>query len=103
MKAYSRYIILFLAAIVCGSAYSMPGADVAAVEQLSASTDITVRSGGVEVSNHTDAAVQVAVYDITGRKIKETAVDSGQVAFVELPKGCFIVKAGRQSKRVLVR
>lgn len=58
--------------------------------------------GGVELYVPADGTETFTVYSITGQVIKTVNVAQGST-FVELPKGCYIIKCARWSKKVVVK
>lgn len=58
-------------------------------------------NGGVELSVP-DGVETFVFYSITGQVIKQVQVSAGIVT-VDLPRGCYIIKCSRWSKKVVVK
>lgn len=103
IKALGYALVMSL--VVPSVALSAPtGADIAqtgAAEQ----TQPQMRAvpSGVEVSNLTDAEVDVQMFSITGSMILQTTVPAGEIVRVELSPGIYIVRADGHAVRLLVR
>lgn len=95
--------ILILALALATS--SAVGAAAAPVADLSASVptaQVKVVQGGVELSVADDAAETFHIYSITGQMIKAVDLQQG-TRQVELPRGCYIIKCSKWSKKVVVK
>jgi hypothetical protein len=99
-----RFILTSMLALLltCGSvavsAQSHVGAQISAVEEVSTIKPI---AGGVEISSNDDASRRYYVFSITGQTVKSGEVSGNAV--VELPRGCYIVKCGGVSKKIVVK
>ena len=77
-----------------GAATGVEGVDTAAARIYSANGNIII------------AAVEdgeAAVYDFTGRLIKNISVEAGDNTEVPILPGCYIVKAGTKTQSVIVK
>lgn len=76
----------------------------AGVAQDSGAGDVTVRpvAGGVEIAVSSDEPVEVTVWDITGQAVVRVSAASSAVTRIDLPRGCYIVRAGTVTKRIAV-
>ncbi len=68
-----------------------------------ASTAIKVRTAGVDIVVDGEQPVQVQIYAITGQLVTALEAPAGEVTSIELPAGCYIVRAGDASQRVVIR
>lgn len=99
MKRLIRISILCLAAIF-GSATSFVIAADDQVEVVAAESVAQSVEGGIRLSASGREGFEI--YSITGQKVKAVAVEDSSVK-VELPKGCYIVRTAKWSKKVVVR
>lgn len=56
--------------------------------------------GGIDLSATPRTCFEI--YSITGQRLKSATVEGGTVK-VELPKGCYIVRCAKWSKKVIVK
>lgn len=64
---------------------------------------VAPRPGALRLQSVGDKPVEVAIYSITGQKVKQLVLDAGETLMVELPAGYYIVKTPEGSHRVLVK
>lgn len=99
MKRLFRIAILCMAAVFGSAASFVAMADdqveAVAVESVAQSVE-----GGIRLQ--ASGRVGFEIYSITGQKVKAVAVEDSSVK-VELPKGCYIVRTAKWSKKVVVR
>lgn len=99
MKRIFRIAILCLAAAFGSTAGFVVAADdqveVVAAQSVAQSVDGGIRLSATDRENF-------EIYSITGQKVKAVAVEDSAVK-VELPKGCYIVRTAKWSKKVVVR
>ena len=99
MKRIFRIMMLCMLALFGAGAGFVAVADdpveVAADESRAQSVD-----GGIRLTSSAREAFEI--YSITGQKVKSVAVEGSSVK-VDLPKGCYIVRTARWSKKVVVR
>lgn len=82
----------------------MPTVSAAGVHPEVAEATVEVRSAAVEVTNSGSEAMEVAIYAVTGRLVRQATVGAGAAELFELPAGYYIVKAGSApAVRVLVK
>ncbi len=98
-----QYIALFLAACAA-PAYAVEDMH-HAIEEPSRTPDCTiiVRMGAVEVVNSSEAPVEVEIYAITGTRVGGGKVESHSDVRFELAAGCYIVRAGTTTARIMVK
>ena len=98
-----QYIALFLAACAA-PAYA---ADVVrnVVEEPVRTPDctITVQMGAVELDNSSEASAEVEIYAITGTRVAGGRVEGHSDVRFELAAGCYIVRAGTTTARIMVK
>ncbi|WP_295730980.1 hypothetical protein [uncultured Muribaculum sp.] len=58
-------------------------------------------SGGIELTTPGDAPCCFYIYSITGQMVKSAEISGSAV--VELPRGCYIIKCAKWSKKVVVK
>lgn len=66
-------------------------------------TTIKVRAAGVDIVVDGDMSVQVVIYAITGQQVTAVKAPAGQTTSIDLPAGCYIVRAADASQRVVIR
>ncbi len=107
MKIYFRYIILFLAAVVCGmtAQASASGSfeNAGELPDESLKPVVSLADGVLEVENPSLEDCPVTVVAITGRIVRQTSVAPGDKLKIELPAGIYVVKAGNTASRIAVR
>lgn len=100
-----------MTSITLALALMMPGVEAVAAPAAThdgVSSSITAQPsakpvhGGLELTVPGDDTVTFTIYSITGQVIKTVNVGGGS-AHVELPKGCYIIKCARWSKKVIVK
>lgn len=64
--------------------------------------EISVKSGGIDIVVSGSTNADVTVYAITGQIVKHLQITEG-TNHIELAAGCYIVRVGRLSKRVVVK
>lgn len=74
--------------------------DVADVSDASAAT-VKVTDSGVEIHLAGEESMELTVYAITGQIVKSQSVEPGVTA-IELSRGYYIVRIGREAKRVVI-
>lgn len=68
----------------------------------SAEPTIKINSGNLEISVPDDTIYNFNIYSITGQLVKTLKLSDG-TASVELPRGCYIVKCEKWSKKIVIR
>lgn len=58
--------------------------------------------GGIEISIAENQKMSFLIFSITGQLIKKIEI-IGKANRIDLPKGCYIVKSGKWSKKMVVR
>ncbi|WP_278744453.1 T9SS type A sorting domain-containing protein [Muribaculum intestinale] len=58
-------------------------------------------SGGIEITVQGESSSTFYIYSITGQMVK--SVDISGNTFIDLPRGCYIIKCASWSKKVVVR
>ncbi len=100
MRMIKRYLstLVIALALACGSVGAVASEARPVVE-----AQVTVRAGSgyLELANPGDATKRFYVYSITGQLVKSVDVQGTMV--VELPQGCYIVKCGSFSRKVVVK
>lgn len=57
--------------------------------------------GAVELTAPGTGQLTFHIFSITGQLVKTVSIE-GETARIELPRGCYVVKCGRWSKKVLI-
>lgn len=71
-------------------------------ELQSKTASIKITESGLEISNTDDENIEVYVYALTGKLVKQVNVASGTYT-IELSPGFYIVKCGSITKRVAIK
>lgn len=99
MKRLLRILTLSFAATFAAASEFVAAADdqieVVANESVAESV-----AGGIKLSATGREGFEI--YSITGQKVKSVAVEDSSTK-VDLPKGCYIVRTAKWSKKVVVR
>lgn len=72
--------------------------------ELSQSADapkLAAAQGCIIITAGTDNSANFDIYSITGQLVKRVHLTEGQIQ-IELPRGCYIVKCERWSKKIVV-
>ncbi|ROT07843.1 T9SS C-terminal target domain-containing protein [Muribaculaceae bacterium Isolate-104 (HZI)] len=64
---------------------------------------MTASSSGITLSVRSEKKIRFYIYSITGQLIKTVDVVAGESEYVDLNRGCYIVKCSDWSKKVLVK
>lgn len=99
MKQILRSLLVALALV------ATPLAICAAISsaQTSEAVQVTPGNGFVRFELLDDQSVTVAIYSITGQRVKQLSITPGHPVEVELPAGYYIVKTPHGSYRILVK
>ncbi|MCM1483132.1 MAG: T9SS type A sorting domain-containing protein [Muribaculaceae bacterium] len=63
---------------------------------------VKIVTGGAEITVPDDTEYTFNVYSITGQLVKTFKLADGSVT-VELPRGCYIIKCEKWSKKIVIR
>lgn len=62
---------------------------------------ISVNQGSVTITATADTQITFEVYSMTGQLVKRIRTNDGSVSF-DLPRGCYIIRCERWSKKIVV-
>lgn len=74
------------------------------IEQISTVNEVPAArpvSGGIELTTPGDTPCCFYIYSITGQMVKSAEISGSAV--VDLPRGCYIIKCAKWSKKVVVK
>lgn len=99
MKKICR-IAFALALIFGASATALQAAAADRIETVAEDCQASPAQGGILLA--ASSRTQFDIYTITGQCVKSITVEDG-TAKAELPKGCYIVRCAKWSKKVVVK
>lgn len=95
------YRILFMAMLAAGAATQVAYAEVDdRIETVVDACCAVPVDGGINLV--ATEQTNFEIYSITGQRVKSVAVSNESIK-VDLPKGCYIVRCAKWSKKVLVK
>lgn len=98
--------LLFMGIPTMSAAESATSTTKASESRITAVTDaeptVKINSGNLEISVPDDTIYNFNIYSITGQLVKTLKLSDG-TASVELPRGCYIVKCEKWSKKIVIR
>lgn len=103
---WKGHILLYCAAsLACAPAISAAESQPQQIEsRLETQTaSVVAGSDGIVLAVIGEKSEKFHIYSITGQLVKAIEVGAGGSERVELPRGCYIVKCSRWSKKVMVR
>lgn len=98
MKKFCR--IALVLALALGSATTLQVAAAERIEAVAEDCQALPTQGGIMLC--ASSRTQFDIYTITGQCVKSVTVEDGS-AKAELPKGCYIVRCAKWSKKVVVK
>lgn len=99
MKRICRIALMLMLAAGAATASSVARAD-DRIEIAADDCQAKPVRGGIDLSASERTSFEI--YSITGQKVKSEVVEDGTVK-AELPKGCYIVRCSKWSKKVVVK
>lgn len=71
-------------------------------DEVVAAPTITVNGQQVEIEISDDESHQILIYALTGQIVKNISAESGRTV-IDLPRGYYIVKVDKTTKRVIIK
>lgn len=100
LKSLIVSISLIVGAYSAAAKTDSLGSDV--TESISVSNvKISVTDNGIEIRLTGEEPMDLTVYAITGQIVKSQSIEPGVVP-VDLPRGYYIVRIGREAKRIVI-
>lgn len=106
MKWNVKHIALIFALTLSASSMALTAAPLAParVEVIASEPIVKASYSGVDITAPTgDTPIRIAIYSITGQLVKSAQLAPASNIHFDLPRGCYIVKAGNNTVKIVVR